>query len=102
MQHQLYMTRTVMEEVPFILQSKIWEMTLRREQANGEDYFHIFNVNIQKGRATIVHRQEVPSYKCTAEIDVPRISEGQIKIYVIRDGIPEEEKIYTMLFSNEY
>lgn len=102
MQHQLYMTRTVMEEVPFILQSKIWEMALRREQTNGEDYFHIFNVNIQKGRATIIHAQEVPPFKCTAEINTPDSVDDTFKIYVIRDGIPEEEKIYTMLFSNEY
>lgn len=60
MKKQLYMTRNVMEEVPFILQSKIWEMALRREQVNGDDYFHIFNVNIQKGRASIVHTQETP------------------------------------------
>lgn len=91
MQHQLYMTRTVMEEVPFILQSKIWEMALRREQANGEDYFHIFKVNIQKERTTIIHTQEVPSFKCTAEINTPDSIDDTLKIYVIRDGTLEEE-----------
>lgn len=101
MTHQLYMTRRIVHDIPLAIQQKIWQMVCRRVQVNAEDYLHIFNVNIQKEQAVIQHTQEVPVFKCTAEITC-QTYDAQIKIYVIRDNIPNEPAIYTMIFADEY
>ncbi len=102
MKHGFYMTKTIAQELPFTLQAKIWEMTLRRERADKMDYFHIFNVNMEMDICRITHTQEVPVFRCINEIELKSNKQHSYKIYVIRDDTLEGNHIYTMLFANEY
>lgn len=102
MDDQFYMTRRIMITLPHNLQNKMWQMVLRREQANAEDYLHIFHIRFQNQYGVITHSQEVPIFKCTAEIEYKSDDTNEYKIYVIRDEVPGERAIYTMLFADEY
>lgn len=99
---QMYMTQTIVQELPGTLQAQMWQMVIRREQVNAHDYLHIFNVNFQKQHVVITHTQEIPVFKCTTEIKCNSNINTQYKIYVIREDSPDKKPIYTMLFANEY
>lgn len=102
MNHNLYITRRIMNEVPYVIQAKLWSMTLRRTEVSIADYLHVFNIKIQSGNAIITHSQEIPSYKCTAEVTCNSRQMTNYKIYVMADHVTGEHSVYTMYFAEEY
>lgn len=91
---QKYCTRGINNEVPMELQLVMWELVEIMPVAR--DYLQIFEVATNTTFTTILHKQEVPKYEATYDINIA-LKEG-VKVYVII----ERNGIATMMLNDEY
>lgn len=95
-----YMTKGVQEEIPEILQIRLWSMIETMLKKHGTlDYLQIFNLSCEvkdgKRFQKIDHSQEVPKFKYAVLFETENVVAE--KIYVIDDN-----SHITMLLASEY
>lgn len=93
-QNQRFITKGIVNDIPFWLQNLLWHAIETMEVAH-KDYLQVFQLSAEEGKQKIIHTQEQPCYEHTYLIatDQPITA----KIFVIDDQTHS-----TMLLAEEY
>lgn len=92
-QNQRFLTRGVVDRIPFPLQMILWEMI--DDLPVEKDSLQVFEIQEEADCLEIHHKQEVPPYE--QSLQLRKMDVAQEKIFVIDDGDHS-----TMLLAEEY
>lgn len=93
-----YITRSVDEEIPFIIQLYLWNLIDEQvSKENKRDYLQIFQLQAIEGGQVIYHRQEIPEWSQKRILRIPAEDCINQRIWVI-----DSESYQTMLLPEDY